>query len=67
MQVQGKFKMQAHRSSGVVMDIAALKVSHCSVCDIDATALRDARERARSSSIGALDGGSKAHTPYEPD
>ena len=33
-------KMQAHRSSGVVMDIAAFKVSHSIECDIDATALR---------------------------
>jgi hypothetical protein len=47
MKVQGKFKMQAHRSSGVVMDIAAFKVSHSA--DKDATALRAAR--ARSSSI----------------
>ena len=52
MKVQGKFKMQAHIiSSGVVMDIAAFKVSHS--VDIDATALRAAR--ARSSSIGAMD------------
>jgi hypothetical protein len=28
MKVQGKFKMQAHIISGVVMDIAAFKVSH---------------------------------------
>ena len=28
MKVQGKFKMQAHITSGVVMDIAAFKVSH---------------------------------------
>ena len=47
MKVQGKFKMQAHRSSGVVVDIAAFKVSHSG--DKDATALRAAR--ARSSSI----------------
>ena len=38
---------QAHRSSGVVVDIAAFKVSHSG--DKDATALRAAR--ARSSSI----------------
>jgi len=37
MKVQGKFKMQAHPSSGVVMDIAAFKVSHS--VDTDATAL----------------------------
>ena len=28
MEVQGKFKMQAHLISGVVMDIAAYEVSH---------------------------------------
>jgi len=49
MKVQGKFKMQAH-ISGVVMDIAAFKVSHSVGCDIDATALPVAR--ARSVSIG---------------
>ena len=53
MQVQGKFKMQAHITSGVVMDIAAFKVSHSVGIDKDATALRAAR--ARSSSIGAMD------------
>ena len=47
MKVQGRFKMQAHRRSGVVMDIAAFKVSHSA--DKDATALRVAK--ARSSSI----------------
>ena len=52
MKVQGKFKMQAH-ISGVVMDIAAFKVSHSVGCDIDATALPVAR--ARSVSIGAMD------------
>ena len=39
MKVQGKFKMQAHSISGVVMDIAAFKVSHSVGMDIDATAL----------------------------
>ena len=39
-------------TNGVVVDIAAFKVSH-SVSDKDATTLRAAR--ARSSSIGALD------------
>ena len=53
MKGQGKVKMQAHISSGVVMDIAAFKVSHGVGNDIDATALRAAR--ARSSSIGAMD------------
>ena len=43
MKVQGKFKIQAHRNSGVVMDIAAFKVSHSVGCDPDATALRAAR------------------------
>ena len=47
-----KFKMQAHISCGVVMDIAAFKVSHSVKIDIDATALRAAR--ARSVSIRAL-------------
>jgi hypothetical protein len=42
--------MQAHLTSGVVMDIAAVEVSHS--VDTDATALRAAR--ARSSSIGAM-------------
>ena len=56
MKVQGKFKMQAHIiSSGVVMDVAAFKVSHS--VDIDATALRAVR--VRLSSIGALDDSSK--------
>ena len=49
MKVQGKFKMQAHIISGVVVDIAAFKVSHSIGPDIDTTALRAAR--ARSSSI----------------
>jgi hypothetical protein len=50
MKVQGQFKMLKHRSRGVVMDIAAFKVSHSVGTDIDATtALRAAR--ARSSSI----------------
>ena len=53
MQVQGKFKMQAHSTSGVVMDIAAFKVRHSVGIDIDATALRVAR--ARLSSIGAME------------
>ena len=43
--------MQAHITSGVVMDVAAFKVSHS--VDIDAAALRAAR--ARSKSIGAMD------------
>jgi hypothetical protein len=51
--VQGKFKLQAHPSSGIVMDIAAFKVSHSDVNDIETTALRAAR--ARSSSIRAMD------------
>ena len=33
-------KMQAHISSGIVMDIAAFKVSHPVAGDIDATALQ---------------------------
>jgi hypothetical protein len=56
MKVQKQFKMQAHIRSGVVMDIAAFKVSHSVGTDIDATtALRAAR--ARSSSIHRGDGG----------
>ena len=47
MKVQGEFKMQAHIISGVVMDIAAFKVSHS--IDTDATTLRAAK--AKSSSI----------------
>ena len=50
----GRFKMQAHRRSGVVMDIAAFKVSHSA--DMDTTALQAAR--ARSSSVGAMDASS---------
>ena len=37
MKVQGEFKMQAHSISGVVMDIAAFKVSHSVGSDKDAT------------------------------
>ena len=55
MNVQGKIKMQAHPSSGVVMDIAAFKVSHSVGIDMDATALQAAR--ARSSSIGIYEKG----------
>ena len=51
MKVQGKFKMQAHMKSGVVIDVAAFKVSHS--VDIDAAALRAAR--ARSNFIGAME------------
>ena len=48
MKVQGKVsKMQAHRSSRVVMDIAAFKVSHSVGVDIGATALRAARVSTR--------------------
>ena len=43
MKVQGKFKMQADIISGVVMDIAAFKVSHSAESDKDATTLRAAR------------------------
>ena len=53
MKIQGKFKMQAHKSSSVVMDIAAFKVSHSVGIDKDATALQAAR--ARSSSMGAME------------
>ena len=55
MKVQGKFKIEAHQISGVVMDIAAFKVSHSVKLDSDATALRAAR--ARSSSIHKGNGG----------
>ena len=53
MKVEGKFKMQAHIISGVVMDIAAIKVSHCVGSDIDATTLQ--AEKARSACIGAME------------
>ena len=39
-------KTQAHISSGVVMDIAAFKVSHPVVEDIDATALQAKKRSA---------------------
>ena len=52
MQVQGKFKMQAHIcGGGVVMDVAAFKVCHS--LNTDATALRAAG--VRSKSIGAME------------
>ena len=54
MRIQREFKMQAHIISGVVMDIAACKVSHPAGIDSDATALRAARHRSRSSFIGAM-------------
>jgi hypothetical protein len=42
MKVQGKIKMRTHIiNHGVVVDVAAFKVSHS--LDIDATALRAAR------------------------
>jgi len=53
MKVQINFKMQAHISSSVVMDIAAFKVSHSAVSDIGATTLQ--AEKARSASKGAMD------------
>ena len=58
MKVQGKLKMQAHSISGVVMDIAAIKVSHSSIKNAaalhqNAAALQAAR--ARSSSIGKME------------
>ena len=40
---------------GVVMDVAAFKVCHSVGSDIDATALRAARARSSSTSIGAMD------------
>jgi hypothetical protein len=45
--------MQAHINSGVVMDVAAFKVSHS--VDIDAAALRAARARSSSSIHRAMD------------
>jgi len=57
MKVQGKFKMQAHSTNGVVMDIAAFKVSYSTVSDSDATTLQ--AEKARSASIGAIDNSSR--------
>jgi hypothetical protein len=55
MKVQGEFKMQAHITSSVVVDIAAFEVSHSAGIDSDATTLRAAR--ARSSSIHRGNGG----------
>jgi hypothetical protein len=55
MKVQGKFKMLKHPSRGVVMNIAAFKVSHSVETDIDATTILRAA-RARSSSIHRCDG-----------
>ena len=46
--------MQAHIISGVVMDIAAIKVSHCVGSDRDATTLQ--AKKARSAFIGASAG-----------
>ena len=48
MDVQGKIKMQAHPTSGgVVMDIAAFKVSHSvGVAHKDATALQAKKRSA---------------------
>jgi len=60
MKVQGKFKMQAHIISGVVMDVAAFKVSHS--VDIDAAALRAARARSSSIHRGAMERYTKAST-----
>ena len=54
----GNSRCKQNRRSGVVMDITAFKVSHPVGVDIDATPLRAAR--ARSSSIGALEDGSKS-------
>ena len=45
--------MQAHPIGGVIMDVAAFKVSHSARSDPDNTALQAAR--ARSSSIGAME------------
>ena len=39
-------KMQAHISNGVIMDIAAFKVSHSVVVEIDATALQAKKRSA---------------------
>ena len=38
MKVQRKLKMEAHIKSGVVMDVAALKVSHSVLKDRDTAA-----------------------------
>jgi len=55
MQVHGEFKMQAHIIRIVVVDIAAFKVCHSVGTDKDATALRAARARSSSTSIGAME------------
>ena len=58
--------MQAHNSSGVVMDIAAFKVSHPIGGDKDATALQ-AKKVERITFHGAMEEmsrqGQKASTP----
>jgi hypothetical protein len=46
MKVHGEFKMQAHITSSVVVDIAAFKVCHSVGIDKNATALRAARARS---------------------
>ena len=61
MKVQKEIKMQAHLIGGVVMDIAAFKVSHPVGSEIDATALR--ATRVRSSSIGAMEESSRRAHP----
>ena len=40
-------KMQTHPTSNVVIDIAAFKVSHVTVMDIDATALQDCESEVK--------------------
>jgi len=63
-------KMQAHMRSSVVMDVAAVKVSHSVGIDEDATALRAVK--ARSSSIHrdvvmdiVIDDNTASHVPMD--
>ena len=69
--IQGKIssRCKPHINRGIVVEIAAFKVSHGAFIDKYTTALRAAR--ARSSSTGALEErsrqGQKANTPRWPD
>ena len=46
IQLKARSRMQAHISSGVVMDIAAFKVSHAAGADKDATTLQAKKRSA---------------------
>ena len=63
IKVQGKFKMHAHPSSGVVMDIGVFKVSHSVGCDIDTTALQASMQSVQWGDGGNVWEGSKCELP----